>query len=230
MRTIQLACALVLAAVSDTQPLQYRIESVTSKVTLGHEGTERRATVGEAAFAGDTIRTGWRGRTVVAAPDAAARFEIHPSTDAVLAGDEPGVLLTVRRGVIKAFFDALTGRDDRVVATPGALLAVRGTRYGVDVDTDGVATLVVFEGVVEVRSRLAGVAPVPVHAGERSRFGPRLEPRQDPMPRGWSEEGWRGDREPGVRTDNPGRGSADPHSKPDGNARNPGRPSGGGGR
>lgn len=192
MRTVALAGVLVLAGLAGTEPLQYRLETVKSRVVVGHEGEERRAAAGDTAVAGDSVRTGSFGRTVIAAPHAAARFEVGSRTEVVLAGPEPGVLLTVRSGVVKAFFDALTGRDDRLVATPGALLAVRGTRYGVEVGSDGEATLAVFEGVVEVRSRLAGVAPVEVRAGEQSRFGPRLEPGREAMPRGWSEERWRG--------------------------------------
>lgn len=192
MKTVLLAGLLVLAAGDAPAPLGYRVESAKGKVVIRHDQIERRAVAGEAAVAGDGIRTGWFGHAMFAAPTAAARFEIFPRTEAELAGPEPGVLITVRKGMIKAAFDALTGTDDRLVSTPGALLAVRGTRYGVEVDADGQASLAVFEGVVEVRSRMPGAVAVGVHAGEQCSFAPRQAPQRQAMPRGWSEDGWRG--------------------------------------
>lgn len=208
MRAVVLAVLVAVAAGSAPRPAEYHLESVTRKVTIIHEGTQRRATTGDDAKAGDTIRTGWFGHAVVTAPAVAARFEVLARTEAVLAGAEPGVLITVRKGVLKAAFDALLGIDDRLVSTPGALLAVRGTRYGVDVAADGTATLAVFEGTVEVRSRVKGAQPVLVPTGEQCIFSPHLGPRRETLPRGWSEQGWRGAAgSPSFRPDGAGGGS-----------------------
>lgn len=225
MRSLLLAMLAVLAVGDAPGPLQYRIESVTSKVVVVHGQVERRAASGEDAVAGDTIRTGWFGRALVAAPAAAARFEVFSRTEAVLGGPEPGVLITVHKGVLKAAFDALLGTEDRLVSTPGALLAVRGTRYGVDVAADGTATLAVFEGTVEVQSRIAGTPPLLVPAGEQCAFSPHVAPRREAMPRGWSEQGWRGASSPQSRPDGAGGGSP-PQQSP----RGPGTRGGGGHR
>ncbi|MCU0291085.1 MAG: FecR family protein [Thermoanaerobaculaceae bacterium] len=223
MRSLLLAVLAALAAGDAPAPVRYQIESITSKVLVVHEQVERRAARGEAAAAGDTIRTGWFGRAVVAVPAAAARFEIYSRTEAVLAGPEPGVLITVHKGVLKASFDTLLGTGDRLVSTPGALLAVRGTRYGVDVAADGTATLAVFEGTVEVRSRIAGTPPLLVPAGAQCAFSPHLAPRREAMPREWTEQGWRGASSAQSRPDGAGGGSP-PQQSP----RGPGARGGGG--
>jgi len=207
-------------------PLEYTFVDVKSTVELQRAGSAHRAVVGEVGLPGDGVRTGWRGRSVVEARGRAARFEILPSTRAVLAGPEPGVLIVLERGRIKAFFDALSGVDERLVATPGALLAVRGTRFGVEVERDGAAAVAVFEGTVEVLPRTAGLAPLAVRAGEVCRYSPGQAPQAEPMPRGVREETWRGGMAapgPGAREgwsgSAPGRSPSRPESQPRGAGR-----------
>src|SRR5260370_22980935 len=72
--------------------------------------------------------------------------------------------------------DKLVGSEPRVVQTPGALLAVRGTQYDVEVEDGGKTTLKVTEGTVEVRSHLR-TEPLLVHAGQMANFS-RVEPPQ----------------------------------------------------
>jgi ferric-dicitrate binding protein FerR (iron transport regulator) len=82
-------------------------------------------------------------------------------------------------------------RQERQVAVPGALLAVRGTRYGVEVDKAGRSTLVVFEGVVEVLPKVPHTEPIRVKAGEWATFGPNRAPQVQPMSmRGFEERTW----------------------------------------
>ena len=122
-----------------------------------------------------------------------ARFEISSSTRARLAAGEPGVLLSLEKGRLKAFFEALTdgSAEERRVAAPGALLAVRGTRYGLEVDGDGRCLLAVFEGTVEVLPALPGTAPIKVHADELCTFGAKMAPRSAPMrSMGMNEGSW----------------------------------------
>jgi len=92
------------------------------------------------------------------------------------------VILTLERGRIRAAFDKIVGSEPRTVQTPGALLAVRGTQFDVEVDRDGETTLDVFEGIVEVQSSLQQQPPLMVRAGEESSFGPRRPPVVRPMP------------------------------------------------
>jgi len=193
-----LLAALAAGAVAAAEPqdLTYRFDEVKSKVlrtTGGDEKNEIRVTVGDTAAPGDLVRTGFWARTVVSVPERKTRFEISSSTRARLAAGEPGVLLYLEKGRLKAFFEALTdgSAQDRGVAAPGALLAVRGTRYGLEVDGDGKSLLAVFEGTVEVLPTLPGTASVKVHADELCSFGPKIAPRSAPMrSMGMSEGSW----------------------------------------
>jgi hypothetical protein len=177
---------LILAASSgrSAEPLEYRFDEVKSKVLLARRGDashEERAKTGVAAGPGDEVKTGFWGHAVLSVPALAARFEIGSSAHARLAGDEPGVILTIRSGRFKAWFEKLTSGEERVVAVPGALLSVRGTRYGVEADSGGRVALAVFEGRVEVASRLPGAAPIFVDAGKMCLLSSRDAPRVMPM-------------------------------------------------
>jgi len=171
------------------EPVEYRFERVRSKVTLVSPSTETRAAAGSVAHGGDRIRTGWLGYALLGAPRFGARFEVFAGSDVRLTSDTPGVLVSLERGRLKAIFDKITGDEPRMVKTPGAILAVRGTRYGIEVGRDGTSTLAVFEGVVEVRSPLRP-EPLLVGAGETSHFSTSMRPEAMPMPQGMSEESW----------------------------------------
>lgn len=192
MRPPTLSLAVVLLLTGGEPALTYRFASVKSTVVITHLGVERRAAVGDVGLPGDKIRTGWLGRALIEAPAYAARFELLPASEVQLTGPEPGVLLSVQRGRLKAFFDALRGVDERIVATPGALLGVRGTRYAVEVRDDGSATLAVFEGAVEVLPADPTFASMRVGAGELCRYGLREAPQRHPLPPGMTVEKWRG--------------------------------------
>lgn len=197
------------SAPAPTAPFTYRFDEVKSKVLKapgGDEEREVRVAVGDAAAPSDVVRTGMWGRTVLSVPERASRFEVESGTRVRLASDEPGVLLVVEKGRLKAFFEKLEGEPvERRVSAPGALLAVRGTRYGIEVSGD-TTLLAVFEGTVEVIPSAAGAAPLFVNADELCTFGPRETPRREPMRmRGMSEGSWgmrRGERPEGM----PGRG------------------------
>ncbi|MGC8917275.1 MAG: FecR domain-containing protein [Thermoanaerobaculum sp.] len=183
--------ALVLAAAQGDAPLEYRFEQVKGKVVVTSGQQERRATTGAAAFGGDKVRTGLFGHALLSVPTHGCRFELFPLTRAVLTSDQPGVLLELQKGKLWAVFDALVGNQERLVATPGATLAVRGTAYGVEVKSQGETFLAVFEGTVEVRSHLPEVPPVLVPAGHMCSFSPTQRPFSRPMPHGMSPETWR---------------------------------------
>ena len=211
MRAVAAIVTAALALTPAGAPLEYRFAEVKSAVHLRHLEAERHVKAGETGVAGDEVRTGWRGRAVVEVASHAARFEILSSTRARLGGPQPGVLLVLERGGLKAVFDAITGSDDRLVATPGALLAVRGTRYGVEVAGDGRAVVAVFAGTVEVRPTTPGFPVTAVAAGETCRFGPRTPPHRALLPQGASEDNWRGlgapAGSPGIRDGAPGASS-----------------------
>lgn len=231
--------ALVVAAASlasepEAPRMTYRFDEVKSKVLVASAATpkaEKRVLAGETAASGDHVRTGFWARAVVSVPERKTRFEIASDTHAVLAGVEPGVLLTLEKGRLKAIFDAFTDGppQERRVSAPGALLSVRGTRYGLEVGEGGQTLLAVFEGVVEVTPRIAGLPPVLVRAEELCTFGPKAPPRPAPMrDRGLNEGNW--DRRPmsGGAGDRDGAGPGGATRGMPGPGSSPGMPSPGG--
>jgi len=171
----------LLGSVPAEQTIDYRFDEVRRNVLLTSANRELRAQRGDRAQSGDTVRTGWFSYALIASDRYRAKFEIYSSTNVQLAGAAPGVILSLERGSLRAIFDKITGDEPRVVQTPGALLAVRGTQYTVNVDGAGRTTLDVYEGIVEVRSELLR-EPMLVHAGEESRFGRHQPPVVMPMP------------------------------------------------
>ena len=217
----------IAAATAAQEPVDYRFDAVKRKVLVTSANHESRAETGKRAQSGDKVQTGWFSYALLAAEKYAAKFEIYSLTDVQLASDEPGVILSLERGRIRAAFDKIVGNEPRVVQTPGALLAVRGTSYDVEVDKGGRTTLDVWEGTVEVRSKLAP-EPVLVHAGEESIFGRRQPPVVRPMPerRRMNDpmhprtEGAPRDPTHGTpRSPQPGHGMPAPMPKPPGSGR-----------
>jgi hypothetical protein len=182
MKTLVASFAMLLAAAANTPqtPVGYRFDEVRHNVILKTAKQESPAAKGLRAQSGDRVHTGLFSYALIAAEAQRARFEIFGSTDVRLAGGTPGVILSLERGRIHAIFDKITGSEPRIVQTPGALLAVRGTQYNVDVDKNGLTTLDVFEGTVEIRSQLR-TEPFFVHAGQSSIFSRREPPPDHPM-------------------------------------------------
>jgi ferric-dicitrate binding protein FerR (iron transport regulator) len=170
--------------------VHYAFEKATGKVVLQQGAAKTAVAAGVTAAGGDHVLTGWRGRTTIAVAAKASRFDVYPSSHVQLASTEPGVLVVVERGRLKAWFDAITGEDERLVQTPGATLAVRGTRYGVEVLRDGTAYLTVFEGRVQVRPLDRRFAPVDVTAGEICEMHREREARVHRLRHGADEESW----------------------------------------
>jgi hypothetical protein len=180
------------------ESIDYRFDDVKRKVTVtSAKQQERRVDKGQHAQSGDKVTTGWFSYALIAAERYRAKFELYSSTDVQLAEGTPGVILSLERGRLHAIFDKITGTEQRMVKTPGALLAVRGTQYSVEVGSDGNTTLDVFEGTVEVQSALRP-EPFLIHAGQESTFSRREMPRSFPMPKDRTPEG-RMHREPGSR-------------------------------
>jgi hypothetical protein len=153
----------------EPEALRYDIVSVhrrLSKETT--DGDWQRLAAGDHALSGDRLKTGLWSAAELEVSARSARFHLGPQTRVRLATQVPGILLKVDRGRIRALFDK--GDPDapveRLVATPSAVLAVRGTHYGVEVDSDGYTEVVVFEGVVEVSDLARSALPVAAHAGQ----------------------------------------------------------------
>jgi hypothetical protein len=171
-------------AAAQQRSLDYRFDMVKRTVTLTSASRQvLQASTGGRAHGGDHVATGLFSYALIASEQYRARFEIFGSTEVTLSEGVPGMILSLDRGRLRAAFDKIIGNEPRVVKTPGALLAVRGTRYDVTVDKSGQTTLDVVEGIVEVRSPLAA-QPVFIHAGERSVFSQREPPTRRNSPPG----------------------------------------------
>jgi hypothetical protein len=208
--------ATAMSAAAQSNVVDYRFDEVKRKVTLESQNHEVQAAVGLKAQSGDKVQTGWFSYALIATEAHKAKFEIFSSTKVALASNEPGVILSLERGKLHAIFDKITGNEPRVVKTPGALLAVRGTQYTVEVDTDGNTKLDVHEGIVEIRSPLQ-MEPVFVHAGEFANYSRRVAPVAKPMPQ-------RGNRAPNDGRTKPQGGEGENGRSPRGNEPQDGRP------
>ena len=210
MKTLLVSVLTLFAVSASAQTVDYRFDAIKRKVLL--QGTQ--ATMGQQAHGGDKVTTGWFSYARIASEGHRATFEIYSATDVTLSTDTPGVILTLERGRIRAAFDKITGSEPRVVKTPGALLAVRGTEFDVHVDASGNTTLDVWEGIVEVRSPLQR-DPQLVRAGEMSEFGPRRAPQTTRMPENRRRDGG-GQRDKDGRDGDRARpeddGGRDPHT------------------
>ncbi len=174
--TIVVAVALAaLGAAPNPDPqdaLVYQVVAVKRHLLLATATGELELQAGDHAQSGDSLRTGSRSSADLEVADRAARFHIGTKTSFRLTHDKPGVLIDIQRGSLRAVFGKLPEGDDRerLVTTPSAVLAVRGTEYGLEVAKDGDTTLVVFEGTVEVRDLLGRAEPVLVGAGLSTRI------------------------------------------------------------
>jgi hypothetical protein len=218
----------------------YELTAVERKLFRELPAPEVPLAQGEAIAAGDLLRTGSRSSADILCTDALARFRLGAKTRARLASDAPGVLLDIEEGRLHALFGKLTGAaSERVVTTPSAVLAVRGTEYGVEVDGKATTTVVVFSGEVEVVDRGRIGPPVLVGPGQYTEIR-RGEPAQQPIPHqmgpGHWDQGRRPDEPPPMDTRDPDdhgfgsgadMGSGSPGSGPEGAGQR--RGSGGGG-
>lgn len=192
--------------------IDYEIAAVEGKLFLVTEPEERRLSIGNSAASGDRLRTGGSSSTIIGVPTHTVVFKIDAKTSFVLAHDRPGVLLHIEKGRIRAIFGSYTGTDPRLVTTPSAVLAVRGTDYGVRVKKNGETQVVVFEGLVEIRDPAGESPPIRVEAGQQSRIKPG-RPAEAPTPHRLTPHSWN----QGHSTAVPGMGAA---------GSNPGSPNG----
>lgn len=224
MKTLLASLAMLTATAATTPSIPaagaigYRFDDVRRTVVLKTAKQEVPAAKGSRAQSGDRVHTGWFSYALIASEPHRAKFEIFSSTDVQLAGGSPGVILSLDRGRVHAMFDKIIGSEPRLVQTPGALLAVRGTQYNIEVDSAGKTILDVFEGTVEVRSPLRK-APLLVHAGESSIFSRREPPPEHPAvtpdDRRQDAQGHRDSPDPhgGPGPDDHGHTTADPGAR-----------------
>lgn len=214
-----MASLLLLTAVTASAQIDYQFDDVRRKVAVNNASIAK----GQHAKSGDEVTTGWFSYALIASSASRAKFEIFSGTNVRLADGSAGVILSVERGRIRAAFDKITGSEPRVVKTPGALLAVRGTKFDVEVDGSGNTIVDVFEGLVEVQAPQFA-RPMFVRPGEQTTYGSRGEkPSVHPMPEDRRERGPDGHRgQPRGKDDGKDDGTRrDPPSRDGGGDRRP---------
>jgi hypothetical protein len=191
--SVVLTLATLAAAAASEAPavLEYDVIAVKRKLLLETTDGERALEVGDHAQSGDVLRTGSRSRAELVVAEYAARFVVSSKTSFRLAHDRPGVLLEIERGSLRAIFGKLPDGDtrERLITTPSAVLAVRGTDYGVEVQKDGDTSIAVFEGTVEVWDNADVGQKVFVQAGQSTRIR-RGKVTSTPKPHGLSSHDW----------------------------------------
>ncbi len=185
--------AAALGALPNEEPaeLVYEVTALRGKLLREQPTPKERLELGSKVLPGAVLRTGWWSSAEVSCPAQGAHFRLEPSTRVRLTDDVPGVLLDLPQGRVRAWFDSL-GEDrpsERLVTTPSAVLAVKGTEYGVSVSKNGDTTVVVFHGVVEVRDRARMGEPQMVSAGMFSAIR-RGQAPSSPMMHGMSPGGF----------------------------------------
>ncbi len=169
--------------------ITYEVVAVDGTLFLELETEPRRLNPGDRPVSGDRLRTGSSSAATLGVPSYTTVFRLDSKTTCTLAHDRPGVLLHVERGRLRAIFGTFTGTDPRIVTTPSAVLAVRGTDYGLKVKKNGDTRLVVFDGVVEVVDPTGTKSPVRVEAGQQTRIRPG-RPAEAPEPHRLTPNDW----------------------------------------
>ncbi|MCK5379757.1 MAG: FecR domain-containing protein [Acidobacteria bacterium] len=178
MKRLIVASAVILGATvlvalpggemkTESVGLTYEVSALRGKLLREEPTPTERLAVGNIVRSGAVLRTGWWASAELSCPTRGAHFKLEPSTRVRLTDDVPGVLLDLQKGNVRAWFDALGSESpsERLVTTPSAVLAVRGTEYGVSVNKEGDTTIAVFHGVVEVRDLARHRERVMVQAG-----------------------------------------------------------------
>jgi ferric-dicitrate binding protein FerR (iron transport regulator) len=124
---------------------------------------------------GETIVTGAQGYARLQISDGST-FDVYPSSRVVFRANPGNLrdLLEVFLGNVKVHIQTYGGLPNRYrVFSPTAVIAVRGTIFGVGVEDDTVTSVTVDEGLVEVTHRLLpGGKPVPLLPGQSLRVFP----------------------------------------------------------
>ncbi len=206
--------AAVLLVAADPAPrpqsFDYDVVAVKRKLFCERPTGDERLEAGAVARSGDVLRTGWWSNAQLEVAQRASRFHLGSSTRVRLGHQEPGVLLEVEQGRVRTVFAPMENETERLVITPSAVLAVRGTEYGVEVATNGTTTLAVFEGVVEVTDRYRAGETIHVSAGQSTRVQPGRPP-ETPRAHGLDRGDWDAGRRPDTGT-RPGASAFDPGS------------------
>jgi hypothetical protein len=124
------------------------------------------------------------GRLVLVMRSDESEILVQPHTRLVIRAPQPGNwdTLQIMLGKVRAFIRKRTGGAPPFqMGTPSAVIAVRGTRFDVEVNSSGISEVDVFDGLVEVGSSTLPGTSVLVSPGMSTRVGIGLPP-ETPMP------------------------------------------------
>ena len=124
------------------------------------------------------------GRLVLVLRNDESEILVQPHTRLILQAPQPGNWDSLRiiLGKVRAYIHKRTGGAPPFqIGTPSAVIAVRGTRFDVEVNAGGVSEIDVFEGLVEVGSAAITGVSVLVSPGMSTRVGVDTAP-ETPVP------------------------------------------------
>ena len=138
---------------------------------------------GQVLTAGTTVETG-DGRLMLVLRTDESEILVQPHTRLIVIEAAPSNwnALEVVIGRIRAYIRKRTGGAPPFqMGTPSAVIAVRGTRFDVEVNRQGVSEVDVFEGLVEVANPALSGSSVLVSPGFSTRVGIGTPP-EPPVP------------------------------------------------
>ena len=138
---------------------------------------------GQILPSGTLVETG-NGRLLLVLRTDESEILIQPHTRLVVREPAPGAwnTLEITLGRIRAYISKRTGGTPPFqMGTPSAVIAVRGTRFDVEVNARGVSEIDVFDGLVEVAAPGIAGASVLVSPGFSTRVGIG-KPPETPVP------------------------------------------------
>lgn len=134
----------------------------------------------------DTVLDTGEGRLVLVLRTDESEIIVQPHTRLVVKEPAPGNwdALEILLGRVHAYIRKRTGGAPPFqMGTPSAVIAVRGTRFDVEVNGRGVSEVDVFDGLVEVASSTIPGSSVLVSPGFSTRVGMGTSP-EPPVPTG----------------------------------------------
>ena len=134
----------------------------------------------------DTVLDTGEGRLVLVLRTDESEIIVQPHTRLVVKEPAPGNwdALEILLGRVHAYIRKRTGGAPPFqIGTPSAVIAVRGTRFDVEVNGRGVSEVDVFDGLVEVASSTIPGSSVLVSPGFSTRVGMGTAP-EPPVPTG----------------------------------------------
>ena len=132
---------------------------------------------------GTTLDT-QNGQLVLVLRSDESEILVQPHTRLILRAPQPGNwdTLQIILGKVRAYIRKRTGGAPPFqMGTPSAVIAVRGTRFDVEVNARGISEIDVFEGLVEVGSSTLPGVSVLVTPGMSTRVGIGMPP-ETPVP------------------------------------------------